>query len=76
MIIAGEYSFKGGKDFLLQNYAGELGDIYDAIAAIDAEQFKTKASEEQTMLGKMLYDPGMLNKALKEEFARCEWINY
>lgn len=75
MIIAGEYSFKGGKDFLLQNHARELRDVYDAIAAINVEQFKTKVSEEQTMLGKMLYDPGALNRALKEEFASREWIN-
>ena len=43
MIIAGEYSFNGGKEFIIKKYEQLLNEIRDIILAVDAEQNKTKA---------------------------------
>ena len=76
MIIAGIYSFKGGKEVITSRYSSELQEAQQAIAAIDAKAHKTKVSEEKTMAGKMLYDPTSLNKAFDLEFESRQWKKY
>ena len=75
MIVAGEYYFKNGKEYLLKHYPDELMEVYGAITAVDAAQYKTKISDEKTMIGKVLYSPVDLNVALKQKLAALNWSN-
>lgn len=73
MRVAGIYSFNGGKDFVEKNFLNELTEVFNAIKAINAEQYKTKESKEKTMPGKMLYSPVGLNKGFKEQLEPLRW---
>ncbi len=73
MIIGGIYSFKGGREIIESNYGAEIQDIIEIIAAVDSQVHKTKVSREKTMPGKMLYKPGSLNRAFKQEFGARGW---
>ena len=75
MIIAGVYSFKDGLACIKSKYPHLLDEIYQVIAAIDGQAYKTKQSKEKTMLGKMLFDPSALNKAFKREFESRTWVS-
>lgn len=75
MIIAGEYSFNNGKDFIEKNFPEQLEEIKKAIQGIDATGHKTKESKEKTMMGKMLYSPVSLNNAFKESLYPFGWKN-
>lgn len=66
MIVAGIYSFNGGKEYVEKNFPDELKDLISAIESIRAEDSRTKESKEKTMNGKMLYSPIKLNKMFKE----------
>jgi hypothetical protein len=76
MIIAGIYSFNGGKEAIKSKYARELREIRQIIAAVDSAKHKTKVSKEKTMPGKVLYRPGSLNKAFRAEFEARDWHKY
>ena len=76
MRIAGIYSFKGGREVVETEYAAELQEIYESIAAVNSITHKTKVSKEKTMPGKVLFRPGSLNKAFKEEFGARGWRNH
>lgn len=76
MIIAGRYSFNGGKEAVEARYSGLYKEVVSAIAAVDANQFKTKQSEEKTMRGRMLYSPVDLNAAMKAEMLREGWVSH
>jgi len=73
MIIAGIYSFNGGKETIESAYARELREIRQIITAVDSAQHKTKISKEKTMPGRMLYKPGALNKVFRAEFEARGW---
>lgn len=73
MIVAGEYSFNSGREFINQKYELLLNEIRKIIAAVDADQHKTKKSKEKTMPGRTLYSPISLNKAFKAEFSKRDW---
>ena len=73
MIIAGVYSFNGGKEAIESGYASELREIKRIVAAVDSAKHKTKVSREKTMPGKILYKPGSLNKAFREKFEAKDW---
>lgn len=73
MIIAGVYSFNAGKEVINSKYKHLLDEIYKIISAIDANKYRTKKSREKTMPGKLLYSPGSLNKAFKNEFLSRNW---
>jgi hypothetical protein len=73
MIIAGIYSFNGGKEVIKSRYNSELKEVKQAITAVDAQAHKTKVSEEKTMPGKMLYDPTSLNEAFNLGFEPRQW---
>lgn len=76
MRIAGIYSFKRGKEVIEAEFATELGEIGEVIAAVDGIRHKTKVSKEKTMPGRILYKPGSLNKAFKREFNKRGWQTY
>ena len=73
MIIAGAYSFNGGKKALESQFATELREIKRAIAKVDSAAHKTKVSAEKTMRGRILYKPSSLNKAFRNEFEAMFW---
>jgi hypothetical protein len=73
MIIAGIYSFNGGKDIIQSNYPVELREVEQIITAIDSKQCKTKTSLEKTMPGRILYSPRALNRAFTKEFELRGW---
>jgi hypothetical protein len=73
MIIAGEYSFKGGKETVSRKYASEYSEIVKIINRIDCANHRTKVSREKTMPGKLLYKPSSLNKAFKQQFQGLGW---
>lgn len=73
MIIAGIYSFNGGKEAVETRHATELREIKRIIATVDSVKHKTKVSKEKTMPGKILYEPGSLNRAFRAEFEARDW---
>lgn len=73
MIIAGKYSFNGGREYIDGKHLLLLGEIEEVIGEIDAEQHKTKTSEEKTMRGKILFSPESLNKAFTAAFTKRLW---
>lgn len=73
MRIVGKYSFNGGKEVMEADYSAELEEIVGALTPVEADRYRTKESHEKTMLGKMLYSPGELNKAIKHEFIKYDW---
>lgn len=73
MIIAGVYSFKGGREIIEEKYAAELQEVMHIIAAVDSAAHKTKISKEKTMAGRLLYDPTSLNRAFSEQFEARNW---
>jgi len=75
MIIAGEYSFNNGKNFITKHYPHLLEEIKEIIPLINAQDHKTKSSKEKTMPGQMLFSPSDLNKAFKKEFFRRGWAS-
>ena len=76
MIIAGVYSFNGGREVVEAKFATELKEIRRVIASVDSRAHKTKVSQEKTMPGKMLYKPGSLNKAFAQEFGARDWQSH
>jgi len=76
MIIAGIYSFNGGKEIIESKYASELREVEQIIATVDSRGHKTKTSREKTMPGRRLYSPPSLNKAFKQEFEKRDWHNH
>jgi len=71
--IVAFYSFKGGKDFILENHKSEFEEVKKIIAMVDAESCKTKESKEKTMKGRMLYSPIDLNTCFKDSFDKRGW---
>jgi hypothetical protein len=76
MKIVGRYSFAGGGDVVPQQHQRLLKEIEQAIYEIDADQLKTKESNEKTMKGSMLYSPVALNKEFKRILTPKGWNNY
>ena len=73
MIIAGVYSFKGGKEYVEEKYPELVKEIRLVIAAVSAEDHRTKESKEKTMVGQMLFNPGALNETIKSDFYGRHW---
>ncbi len=76
MIIGGVYSFKGGGEIIASRYHSELREIEEVIASVESTTYKIKVSKEKTMLGRMLYKPGALNAAFRQEFEARGWRKY
>jgi hypothetical protein len=73
MRIAGQYSFKGGAEFVAKHYPHLLTEVNAVIASTQAEVHKIKESKEKTMSGRMLYSPPSLNEAIKHSFHAYNW---
>jgi hypothetical protein len=76
MKVVAEYNFNNGKEFINKKYNDELWEIYQVINSVDAINYKTKISEEKTMVGKMLFSPSELNKAFKKSFKLLGWDHH
>lgn len=76
MIIAGIYSFNGGREYVESRFASELSEAKAIISSIDSTAHKTKTSKEKTMPGKRLYSPPGLNRAFKHEFEPRGWHSH
>ncbi len=76
MKVIEEYSQKNGKQYISENFAKELEEVYSVINSVDLSVFKIKVSKEKTMLGDMLYSPPALNKAYKEKFNELGWHEF
>ncbi len=72
MIIAAAYYFKGSQN-TFWTYKNELAEVGEIIRSVDSAQYKTKQSQEKTMLGTMLYDPVSLNDAFEQAFTFRKW---
>lgn len=73
MRVAGLYSFNGGKEAVSEHYPLLLPEVYAAIKSVNAAEHKIKQSKEKTMPGRMLFDPGSINRAFKLAFGRDGW---
>lgn len=73
MRIVGIYSFNGGREVIEAQFAAELSEVEQVIAAVDSEKHKTKTSREKTMPGRKLYSPRALNRAFKAKFEELGW---
>jgi len=71
--VAGVYSFKHGREEVDERYPQLFKEIEHVIGSIDSSKFKTKVSEEKTMVGRMLFNPSALNQAFKDAFAKHGW---
>lgn len=73
MRIVQMYSHLNGYEHILVHKPKLWADIEESVAAIDAERCRTKTSKEKTMVGKVLYSPGDLNKRFASEFGGRGW---
>ena len=72
--IAGVYSFKNGEKAVTKRYPDLLTEVNAVIKSVDATRYKTKASKEKTMTGRMLYSPRQINGAFKSAFNKmADW---
>ena len=73
MKILGRYSLNKGEKTITRRFEQEIKEIETIISRINAEDCKTKESEEKTMRGKILYSPRCLNKAFDSLFYQSGW---
>ncbi|MBE7467959.1 MAG: restriction endonuclease [Anaerolineae bacterium] len=73
MIIAGIYSFKGGKEFIETKFAVELAETKQIIAAVDGSTYKIGINQKNAALEQVLYDPASLSRAFSIEFEARHW---
>lgn len=73
MRIVEHYSHLNGLEYLLVHKAELWKEIESVISSVDAEEYRNKVSKEKSMMGKLLYAPGLLNKAFKESFGVRGW---
>jgi len=71
--IVAEYSFNGGKGAVRSKYPHLLKEVIESVAAVKADDHKTKSSKEKTMLGRMLFNPKSMNHALTSSFLTKGW---
>lgn len=76
MKVVGRFSFNGGEDFVKKHHSVLLAEVEAAIACVDAEMHKTKTSKEVTMLGRLLYNPKSLNRAIRGFLFARGWKNH
>ncbi len=73
MKVVAQFSHKKGREVMEMGHANELREIYEAIAATDAEKCRTKRSRESTMRDLILYSPAELNRAMKANLYPKGW---
>lgn len=73
MRIVQRYSHLNGEEWLRVHKPSFLGEIEGIVAAVKASDHKTMISNEQTMLGRRLYNPASLNNAFTEQLLVNGW---
>ena len=73
MRIVQTYSHLNGFEFLHYHKPKLWEELTSALQAVDAEDHKTKISDEQRMKGRALYAPKELNKAINAELEARGW---
>ena len=73
MEIAEKYSHLNGEEHLIVHHNDIYEEIRDVIYSVNAHEFKTKVSKEKTMKGRLLYNPGELNREFKRLFGQRDW---
>lgn len=73
MKIQTMHSHLNGHEWLLVHEPQIWHEIEQIIAAVDADEHRTKVSNEKTMRGRMLYAPGPINASLKRRFDDRGW---
>ena len=73
MIIAAEYSFNKGREYIAKNFSSQLEEVRNVIESVDASECFDKVSKEKTMKGKRLYSPPALNDYFKKSFSKMGW---
>lgn len=73
MKIGAMYSHLNGFEWIQYHQKKMWTEIENVITSIDAEQYRTKISNEKTMKGKKLFSPVDLNKKIKVEFEKLNW---
>lgn len=76
MKIVGVYSFNRGQEAVVTQFAAELQEVKQVVAAVDSAECKTKTRCEKVMPGKTLYSLRALNKAFKVQFEALGWSNH
>jgi hypothetical protein len=71
--IAAKYSHLNGHEYLLVHKPHLWDEIVSVIESCDAEKHRTKVSKERGMVGKLLYSPVEMNKAIKAGFGSLGW---
>ena len=73
MKIAQTHSHLNGFEFLQYHKRHLWDEIVDVITRVDADELEKKVSKEKTMVGKHLFSPKALNKAVGEKFRLRGW---
>ena len=73
MRIVEKYSHLNGEEFLMVHHGDLWGEVTEVIESVDINPFKTKVSKEKRTLGKLLYAPKVMNKAIAAEFKARGW---
>ncbi len=73
MKLAQKYSHLNGEEYLIVHHPEIYKEIKSVIESINADDFKTKVSEEKTMKGRKLYSPIDLNNEFKKRFNKSGW---
>ena len=73
MKIAAKYSHMNGHEWLLVHARKTWPEIGRVVASVDANEHKTKASEEKGRAGEVLYSPTSINAALSKKFGDAGW---
>lgn len=73
MRIVSIHSHKGGRESTPRRWPKEWREVQRAIRKVDLSSTRTKVSKEKTMVGRTLYSPKAINKALRKELERLGW---
>lgn len=73
MRIVEKYSHLNGEEYLLVHKRTLYNEILHVIDQVNAFDFRTKESKEKTMMGKMLFSPGVINKEFGRIFTTFGW---
>ena len=73
MRIVERYSHLNGEEYLQVHRPDPWQEVLTVIESVDAEACKNKVSEEKTRLGRILYSPGSMNKAIATGLKALGW---
>ena len=73
MRIEAKYSHLNGEEYLLVHRKQLWDEVKEVIVEVDAMACRTKVSEEQRMLGKVLFSPADMNRAFKDGLKARGW---